>query len=684
LAYQAEKAQWWCEKCKTVLANEQVIDGKCWRHDSDDDPFVIKKHLKQWFFKITDYADELLDTTDALEWPPKIKTMQKNWIGKSHGVTYINKVKDIDLTITSFSAHYEAFTANTFVAIAPDHPMLKKLVDGLPNADQILAKAQDLLVRRDALGEKGADMMEGIFTGRYAVDFFGDEDLPIWITSYALADYGTGIVLCSAHDDRDFEFAKKYSIRLKPTLFPSDPIEAEKVKNLDYCYSDTAHGILQDSAEFSGKIASENHEAIADYLVKIGYATKSISYKMRDWLISRQRYWGAPIPILYCDKDGVVAVPEKDLPVILPKVENFAPDGSNHSVLAGVADWVNTICPKCGGPAKRETDTMDGYACSSWYMYRYTDAHNDHAAWDPDKADYWFPVDYYFGGDHAISHLLYFRFWHKFFCDIGLVGKKVGREPIKRLVFNGYINAASGAKMSKSKGNTIDPMEIINSGYGADALRVFELFIAPYDQDTSWNTNGVPGTHRFLNRVWTLVQEYIETKSTNTTEDTSSAILRATHKTIKKVTDDMTGLSFNTAVAAMMEFTNTLYLEKAKEPIAKSDPWVFAVESIIQLLGPFAPYIAEEMWHEIGHDDTVHKDHWPSYDESYLKSDTMTIAVQVNGKLRATLILATNTSKEDVIKAVMADEKVQTHLGGKEPIKTIYVPSKLVSLVVTP
>lgn len=682
LAYQAEKAQWWCEQCKTVLANEQVIDGKCWRHEGSDEPFVIKKHLKQWFFKITDYADELLDNTDSLDWPEKIKAMQKNWIGKSHGVIYKNKVKDTDLEIESYSAHFEAFTANSYVAIAPDHPFLPKLVEGLPNAQEILDAAQKMIIKRDALGEKGADIMEGIDTGRVAIDFFGAEDMPIWITSYALADYGTGIVLCSAHDDRDFEFAKKYGILLRPTMVPADPVEAEKVRNLEYCFTDMTHGILENTPEFSGKVASENRDAIIVYLEKIGYATRSVTYKMRDWLISRQRYWGAPIPIVYCEKDGVVAVPEKDLPVILPDVKDFAPDGSNHSVLAGVTDWVNTTCPTCGGPAKRETDTMDGYACSSWYMYRYTDAHNDKQAWNKDNADYWFPVDFYFGGDHAVSHLLYFRFWHKFFCDIKLVDEaKIGREPVKRLVFNGYINAESGAKMSKSKGNTIDPMEIVQSGYGADALRVFELFIAPYDQDTSWNTHGVPGSYRFLNRAWTLVQEYIDAKEGEASPDIAKSVTVVAHKTVKKVTQDIQNLSFNTSIAAMMEMTNELYLAKAKEPIARNDTWKYALESLVQIVAPYAPYMAEELWQQLGYTDSIHKDHWPTYDDSLLVTDTITMAVQVNGKVRSQITVATDATKEEVIAAGLVDANVQKHLENKEPAKTIYVPGRILNFV---
>jgi len=676
LAYQAERAQWWCDECKTVLANEQVVNGCCWRHE--DKP-VIKKLLKQWFFRITAYADELLDNIDGLEWPEKIKTMQRNWIGKSHGVVYKNKVRDTDIDIESFSAHFEAFTANTFVAIAPDHPLLPRLVEGLDNAAAILKQAQDLVRRRDALGEKGADMMEGIFTGRYAIDNFGDEDLPIWITSYALADYGTGIVLCSAHDDRDFEFAKKYDIRLKPTMVPVDPVEAEKVKNLEYCFTDMQHGELIEPAEFAGKIAGAHREEIIQHLEKIGAAERSTTYKMRDWLISRQRYWGAPIPIVYCENDGPVAVPEKDLPVILPEVKDFAPTGKG-SVLANVPEWVNTMCPKCGGPAKRETDTMDGYACSSWYFLRYADPHNSEKAWDPAVANYWLPVDYYCGGDHAVSHLLYSRFWFHFFAKQGWIDKPYA-EPVKKLVYNGYILAPDGRKMSKSLGNTINPDDLIEQGYGADSVRLFEMFIAPYEQNTSWNTHGVPGTFRFLQRVWTLVQEFNDQTSAEQNAH-GEDVLRAAHKAIKQVTGDLDGLSFNTAVAALMEYVNTLFKIKAQDSYTNRDEWRFALGSLVQILAPFAPHITEELWQELGHDTSVHRASWPQYDEKYLIQDTITIAIQVNGKLRGEVQVSAGTSEGDVLAAAKANERVQAHLEGHEIVKEIYVPAKIVNIVV--
>ncbi|MGI9027334.1 MAG: leucine--tRNA ligase [Candidatus Saccharimonadales bacterium] len=673
LAYQKESGQWWCTECKTVLANEQVVNGCCWRHE---DLPVIKKNLKQWFFKITDYADRLLEGIDALDWPEKIKTMQRNWIGRSEGIVYKNKVRDTDHEIESFSAHFEAFTANTFVVIAPDHPRLPELLDGLDNKEDIIKQAHEMLVRRDALGQKGSETLEGIFTGRYAIDQFGDEDLPIWIASYALADYGTGIVLCSAHDDRDFAFAKKYGIRLKPTMVPPDSSEADKVKNLEYCYNDMQHGILIEPPEFVGKNAHENRQAIAQYMFDHGYASPQVSYKIHDWLISRQRYWGAPIPIIHCPEHGAVPIPEDKLPLILPEVENYQPTGG--SVLADVEDWVNTTCPVCGGPAKRETDTMDGYACSSWYFLRYTDPHNQEQAWDPSVANQWMPIDYYCGGDHAVSHLLYARFWSYFFVDQGWIGDHA-REPVKKLVYNGYILAPDGNKMSKSKGNVVNPDEIIDQGYGADALRVYEMFIAPYEQGTSWNTTGVPGCYRFLQRLWTLTQEYLE--ATDDSGSGNRAVMQAAHKAIKKVSTDLEKLQFNTVVSGLMEAVNELYKIKAADGYSAREDWRFALSSLVQLTAPFAPHITEELWHDLGHEGSVHVSQWPVYDEAYLVSDEMTIVIQVNGKVRANITVAAGTEKEAIIVAAQSDEKVASYL--QEGIKkTIYVPGKLINFVV--
>lgn len=672
LAYQQESLQWWCPVDKTVLANEQVENGKCWRCGNT----VEKKALKQWFFKITDYADRLEKDLDTVDWSDGIKTMQRNWIGRSEGIIYTNKVRDTELEIESFSAHFEAFTANTFVAIAPDHPFLDTLLTGVANKDEILAQAKDMALRRDVEGPKGLEQIEGIFTGRSAIDTFGDGDLPIWIANYALADYGTGIVLCSAHDDRDFAFAKKYGIRLKPTMLPIDPAEAEKVKNLEYCFTDMKNGVLIEPAAFAGKIAGSNRHEIVKYLEHENLARPQISYKIRDWLISRQRYWGAPIPIIHCPKDGAVAVPDDQLPVVLPEITSFEPSGDGRSPLATVPEFVNTTCPTCGGPAERETDTMDGFACSSWYFLRFADPHNVDQPFAADKVKFWLPVDDYIGGaEHAVMHLLYARFWTKVMHDEGLIDFD---EPFSKLRNHGMILAPDGQKMSKSKGNTIEPSVLIDQGYGADSVRIMELFIGPWNQSAAWSVEGMGGAFRFLQRVWTLVQEY---KEAGQGGGESIEIKRAIHKATKKVSDDIETMSFNTAIAALMELTNELFRIKAGDRYASAD-WKTALETFVQLLAPFAPHISEELWTALGQSDSVHTSDWPAYDETYLASDTLTIAVQVNGKLRGQIQVAAETDEEAVVTAAKSDARVSPYVAGKEIKKTVYIPGRLVNFVV--
>ena len=678
LAYQDSRMQWWCEKDATVLANEQVIDGKCWRHDGPEDPLVEKKEIKQWFFKITEYADELLEATDALDWTESVKTAQKNWIGRSEGIVYINKVRDTDLQIESFSAHFEAFTANTFVAIAPDHPFLATLLEGVPTKDKILAAAQKMVTKRDKEGPKALGETEGIFTSRYAVDAFGDEDLPIWITSYAIADYGTGIVLCSAHDERDFAFAKKYGIRLKPTMLPADPVEAEKVRALEYCFTDMDHAVLIEPAEFAGKIAAKNRQAIADYLETKGLARRQVSYKMRDWSVSRQRYWGAPIPIIDCPKCGNVLVPDEQLPVILPELDDFQPNGDGRSALARATDWLNVDCPQCGGLAERETDTLDTYICSSWYMFRYLDPHNQQQIFDSNIINKWMPVDFYNGGDHATAHLLYARFVARFFTKIGLSNDP---EPFKRMLFNGKVTAADGTMFSKSKGNGVDPLAIIEQGYGADALRTYLMFSSPLELTSRWDAQGVPGCHRFLSRIWNLVEEYNDASEVELSDEQQRAIQRGVHGMIRKVTEDIEQSHYNTAIAATMACVNELYKLKA-DSFGKHAVWHDALQNLVACVGPFAPHISEELWHELGHSSSVHHDSWPTYDEKYLVQDSITIAVQVNGKLRGTITASPDADEATVLETAKTDAKIASNLEGKTIVKAIYVPSKLVNFVV--
>ena len=674
LAYQKDSLQWWCETDKTVLANEQVEAGKCWRCGN----LVVKKPLKQWFFKITDYADRLVADLDDLDWSDAIKTMQRNWIGRSVGMVFTSPIKDANLQIETFSAHFEAFTADTFVVIAPDHPFLKDLVAGTPDEQKVLEFAADMVIKRDAQGYTDEDNVEGIFTGRYTVDPVGNGELPIWVANYALAHYGTGIVKCSAHDERDFKFAKKYNLKLKATLLPPDQVEAEKVQKFEYCYTDMKNGILTEPLEFKGQVAGQNRQNIIEYLENNQLATSHVSYKIRDWLISRQRYWGAPIPVIHCDKCGAQPVPKDQLPVKLPEVKSYLPTGEGTSVLASVHDWVNVDCPKCGGPAKRETDTMDGFACSSWYFLRFADPRNNKEPFSKEKVDYWCPVDDYIGGaEHAVMHLLYARMWTKVMFDAGMIDFN---EPFTALRNHGMILAPDGRKMSKSWGNTITPDEIIEQGYGADAIRVMELFIGPWDQKANWSIEGMGGCFRFLQRVWTITQEFVAGQDGESPQ--TAALKKATHTAIKKVSQDMQDMGFNTSVASLMELVNELYKIKAAEKgFAERAAWQEALENLLLLLAPFAPHITEELWHDLGHKESIHLANWPVFDPALLVEDTVTYAIQVNGKLRGEVSVAADADKDSV--AAAAQEKVASHLDGLAIKKTIVVPGKIVNFVVS-
>jgi leucyl-tRNA synthetase len=666
LAYQKESPQWWCETDQTVLANEQVEGGRCWRCGNP----VVKKNLKQWFFKITEYADEMLEATDDLNWTEMVKTMQKNWIGKSQGAEVVFNVVDHDETITVFTTRPDTLFGATFLVLAPEHPLAKTLADAntQKSVDMYIAEAarKSEIERMNESREK-----TGVFTGSYAINPTTGAKIPIWLADYALASYGTGALMAvPAHDERDFAFAEKF---LLPIINVVEKPESDDEAGIYH-----GEGILVNSGEFDGMRSEEAREEIVAWLEQQGVGQAKTTYKMRDWLISRQRYWGAPIPIIHCDEHGAVAVPNDQLPVILPDIEDYKPKGGATSALAGVTEWVNTTCPTCSKPAKRETDTMDGYACSSWYFLRYIDPFNDKQAWDPEVEAHWGPVDFYNGADHAVAHLLYSRFWMRFFYKLGLVSRP---EPFGRMMYNAYIMAPDGLKMSKSKGNVIDPLEIMDSGYGADSLRVYEMFIAPYDLEAPWDTRGVPGAYRFLSRAWNLTQEYIEAGEGSLDKAASDEILAVAHKTVKKVTDDIENDKFNTAVSTMMEAVNTFFKLKEKYPIGKNEAWTFAVESLLQVLSPFAPHITEELWHQMGHETTIHIDTWPKWDDHYLQSDTATIIVQVNGKLRAKLSVAIDAAEADVKEQALSEPKVMKFLEGKEPRKVIYVAGRLVNIV---
>ena len=680
LAYQKEQPQWWCDTDNTVLANEQVEGGKCWRCGNP----VTKRNLKQWFFRITAYADEILEATDDLYWTEMVKTMQKNWIGRSVGAEVDFVVNGQDAIITVFTTRPDTLFGSSYVALAPEHPLVSQLV----NADtcaKVEAYVQAAQQKSDVERQENKDK-SGVFTGSYAINPVNGQKLPIWVADYVLSGYGTGAVMAvPAHDERDFAFAEKFDLPIVQVV--DKPEDSADIG----CY--TGEGELINSGQFDGTRSEDAREQIVAWLEQQGSGRGKTTYKMRDWLISRQRYWGAPIPMVHVDGFEPIAVADECLPVILPEVENFKPTGGNTSVLAQVDDWVRVWVdvetgktvpitePKPAGDnwreGRRETDTLDGYACSSWYFLRYLDPHNDAQAWDPERIDHWMPVDYYNGADHAVAHLLYSRFWMRFFYKLGLVPTP---EPFKRMMYNAYIMAPDGQKMSKSKGNVIDPMEIMDSGYGADALRVYEMFIAPYDMDAPWDPRGVPGTYRFLNRVWNVVQEFVVAPESTSEDD--QELLRLTHSTIKKVTRDIEDEKFNTAVAAMMEMVNGLYKFKESHSMQASGTWRFTLESLLQILAPFAPHITEELWRELGHTDTIHVNHWPKWDEKYLKSDTMTIIVQVNGKLRSKLKLPVDTDRQGVEAVALADENVQKFTNNKPPKKMVYVPGKLVNIVV--
>ena len=672
LAYRKESYQWWCPVDKTVLANEQVESGKCWRCGSE----VEKKKMKQWFFKITDYADELLDELDRIDWPAKVKTMQRNWIGRSQGAEVEFAVDGSDHLIKVFTTRPDTLFGATFLVLAPEHKLVKEITTD-EQKDSVSAYCEQAM-RRSEIERQGDKEKTGVFTGAYAINPATGAKMPIWIADYVLGNYGEGAVMAvPAHDERDYEFAGKYKLPVIKVIDPTEDIDDDDL--IDFY---DGEGTLINSGDFNGISTSDAREQVVAWLEEQGIGRSKVTYKMRDWLISRQRYWGAPIPIIHCPHCGEVPVPEEDLPVKLPDIDDYQPSGDGQSPLAKVKSWVNVACPKCGRPAKRETDTMDSYACSSWYLFRYTSAGDDQQAWDKDKADYWCPLDFYVGGDHAVAHLLYFRFWTKFFADHGYLGFS---EPVKRLLYNGYINAPDGLKMSKSKGNVIDPLDVIDSGYGADTLRTYEMFIGPYELDAIWNTGGIGGVYRFLNRCWSLVQEYLETKSADKLVEldktTQLKLLRTEHATIKKVTEDIYGAQFNTAVSTLMEHLNNL--TKLKTAGFDRRLWQAVLSSLCQLLAPFAPHIASELYSQLNSEDCrLEQVAWPVYDEQYLVTDTVRVAVQVNGKLRGELEVTKQIAAEQVEEMALRLDNVRRFTKDKEIVKRIYVPGKILNLVV--
>lgn len=843
LAYQKESLQWWCPVDKTVLANEQVEEGHCWRCGS----LVEKKSLKQWFFKITDYANRLDKDLEKLNWSDAIKAMQHNWIGKSIGAE-INFEVEADLTgvdfvflhgykgspdrdffpwlrevieerggkvyapslpnpqepkideqvdylinnydfsestqivshslggvvamkllaklqtkiskltmvappirtefldnkkrpaleaacdwtfdfeavkqkvnnqvqvlgdthddivpithpeeiarqlnanliatkantphfnsakeesiseailpaITVFTTRVDTLFGATFMVLAPENPIIESIVTA-EQKQQVNTYISQSVNRSDIERQETDREKTGVFTGAYAINPATKKRIPIWVADYVLSGYGTGAIMAvPAHDERDWEFAKKHQL---PIIQVFDNQHKESAE----WYA--GEGKLKNSGQYDGLTTSEAREKMTK-----AYGAERVNYKLRDWLISRQRYWGAPIPMIHCAKCGTVPVPDKDLPVVLPDVKSYEPSGDGRSPLANVPEFVNVNCPNCGGKAERETDTMDGFACSSWYFLRFADPHNHKQPFSKELAREWLPVDDYIGGaEHAVMHLLYARFWTKVMFDDGLISFD---EPFSTLRNHGMILAPDGQKMSKSKGNTIEPDTLLEQGYGADSIRIMELFIGPWNQAANWSVEGMGGAYRFLNRVWTLAYEFMEAKTSEQDHVSEVALATITHKTIKKVTKDIEVMSYNTAIASMMSLVNELYKIKGEKTIIKSAAWRTTIESLLQLLAPFAPHITEELWSELGHEESIHISAWPSWDEKLIVEDTMTLAIQINGKLRGEIEVETDADETSILEQVKNEPKIKTLISGKEIKKEIYVPGRLVSLVV--
>ncbi|MEO6761096.1 MAG: class I tRNA ligase family protein [Candidatus Saccharimonadales bacterium] len=826
LAYQDSRMQWWCSIDNTVLANEQVIDGKCWRHDGVGDPPAEKREVKQWFFKITDYADELLEAIDDLDWTESVKLAQKNWIGKSVGAEIDFKLDKSKELITVFTTRPDTIFGATFLVLAPEHELVRQITTK-EFKSKIDAYVRTAMAKSEVERQENKDKT-GVFTGAYTLNPATGEKIPVWIADYVLTGYGTGAIMAvPAHDERDNEFARKFKLPIKQVVAQdfgeplSDTKDADganiigydpttkrfmslknhntnmtwlasgnrdggelyeetarrelheesgyqNVKQLidlggdfySYYYNDvkkvnkrargrnflaiiseaelidqhnedhesytpqwtdlayivaeitkigggvehwldalekagnaaksydkgieyvtpTYHGegMLVNSGEYSGLSTSQAREKIVVDLAEKGLAKEKVNFRVRDWSVSRQRYWGAPIPIINCPKCGPVLVPDEDLPVILPELTDFQPAGDGRSALARATDWLKVDCPKCGGQVERETDTLDTYVDSSFYMYRYLDPHNQEQIFDSQIVKKWEPVDFYNGGDHATAHLLYARFIGHFLKNLGLINQP---EPFKQFLFNGKVTAKDGTMFSKSKGNGVDPLEIINQGYGADALRTYLMFAAPLDLWMRWDPQGVPGTHRFLSRLWNLVQELLATKPGEPAEPTKGEILRATHRTIKKVTEDLEENRYNTAIAAMMECVNDLYKLKTSD-FGQGDTWQQALESLVACVAPFAPHIADELWQQLGHSSSVQKDSWPKWDEKYLATKELTLAVQINGKVRAEIVVSADIDQDEIQKAALSNQRIKELLSGAEPKRVIFVPGRLVNIVV--
>jgi leucyl-tRNA synthetase len=711
LAYRKKSKVNWCPQCATVLANEQVVDGCCWRHEEQ---IVEQRDLEQWFLRITNYAQELLDDLSKLEgWPEKVRTMQRNWIGRSDGAEVEFELEDATSLpedeekarksgtailparegvkgsgkkVAVFTTRIDTIYGATSLQLAPEHPLVKEMAaEDARLSDEVAALLEQQRKAREA-GDVGAIEKHGVFTGHYAINPFNGERLPVWVGNYILLDYGTGAIMSvPAHDERDFEFAKKYGLEQRIVILPRNHGEVaangDREKQLPYTAEDS---LLINSGEFNSLGNMEAQHKMAAFAKAHGFGKATVTYRLKDWGISRQRYWGTPIPMLYCAKDGIVPVPDSELPVLLP--DNIEITQQGGSPLAKMPEFVNATCPKCGGKALRETDTMDTFVDSSWYFYRYTDAHNDKAPFATDTVAYWFPIDQYIGGvEHAILHLIYSRFWTKVMRDLGLVKND---EPVERLFTQGMV-IRNGAKMSKSKGNVVSPDEMIER-YGADSARMYSLFAAPPDRDLDWQEDGVAGVSRFLARVWRFVMKHGERAknggaASGALSPESQSLLRKLHQTIRRITDDFAGRwHFNTCIAAIMELVNTLTAAEPAIGAGKVPDVVLAeiLRTLTLLLAPFAPYLAFELWEQIGEKGDLLRAPFPKSDETLAREEQIEIPVQINGKLRAVVTVDAGADEEALKAAALADEKIAALLAGKEVLRIIVVPRKLINIVV--
>ncbi|MBE5937742.1 MAG: leucine--tRNA ligase [Lachnospiraceae bacterium] len=655
LAYEKEMPINWCPSCKTGLANEEVVNGCCERCGEA----VTKKNLKQWMLKITAYADRLLEDLDKLDWPEKVKKMQSDWIGRSYGAEVEFKVEGKEDVITVYTTRPDTLHGATFMVLAPEHELAKSLAtpDKQAEVDDYIYKTS----MRSSVDRLQGKEKTGVFTGSYAINPLNNAKVPIWLSDYVLADYGTGAIMCvPAHDDRDFEFAKKFDIPIIQVI-AKDGVEIE---NMTEAYTD-AVGTMINSGEWNGMESSVLKKEAPLMIEKMGFGRKTVNYKLRDWVFSRQRYWGEPIPIVHCPKCGAVPVPEEELPLLLPEVESYQPTGTGESPLADIDEWVNTTCPCCGAPSKRETNTMPQWAGSSWYFLRYIDNKNDKELVSKERASKLLPVDMYIGGvEHAVLHLLYSRFYTKFLCDIGVVDFD---EPFTKLFNQGMIGK-DGAKMSKSKGNVVSPDELVND-YGCDSLRLYELFVGPPELDSEWDDRGIDGVYRFINRFWKIALDNLDGNMAPTDET-----IRLRHKLVKDITTRLEAFSLNTVVSGFMEYNNKIYEIARKQGGIDKE----LLETMTVLLAPFTPHIASELWEKFGHEGSIFDETWPTYDESKMIEDTIEIAVQINGKTKGTVAISRSASKDDAI--ATAKEVIADRLTG-DIVKEIYVPGRIVNIV---